>query len=107
MEWGSIIAGILSILGLLLKWWLDSNPRRMEEARNDEIEQGRRDLVDGDVAAVEQRIDRLLRATAEADNRHAGSADSKIDAGRQGAVCGMAPDGRSDGQTTGSSGTMQ
>ncbi|MBU0907747.1 MAG: hypothetical protein KKE05_06345 [Nanoarchaeota archaeon] len=46
---------------MVLKAYYDGKKERDEKAREEEIQQGRRDLVDGNVDAVSERIDRLLR----------------------------------------------
>ena len=60
MEWGAAIAAAIGIIALVLKQYYAGAPNRMEEERDEDIQQGRRDIADGDVDAVNERIDRLL-----------------------------------------------
>ena len=60
--WTTVITGVISIVGLLLKWWLDSSPAKKQEAADDKTMQGRADVAVGDVAAVESRLDSVFRA---------------------------------------------
>ena len=48
-----LIAGILQLILLVLKWWGTGKPQR--DTQND-----RQDIVDGNTDAVSARIDRLL-----------------------------------------------
>lgn len=64
MEWGAVIAGLVTIAGLLVKAWLTSAPERQKEAENEAIQKGRADLVDGNVDAIESRIDRLCNGSS-------------------------------------------
>lgn len=56
---GPILTVIGSIILVLLKAWQDGKPGRDKENRNEEIQRGRQAITGGDVAAVEQRIDRV------------------------------------------------
>jgi len=59
----SILAAVTiigSVLLALLKAWEDGAPRRKEDAREAEIQDGRAAIAGGDVGAVSQRIDRVL-----------------------------------------------
>jgi len=69
MEWGAVIAGLVTIAGLLVKAWLASSPQRAKEASDDKVQQGRNDIVDGNVGAVSQRIDGLCK---DSGNSNAG-----------------------------------
>ena len=60
MEWGAVIAGLVTLAGLLLKAWLTGAPERKKEADNATTQQGRADIVSGNVADIEQRVDRVL-----------------------------------------------
>jgi len=57
----TVVSGLIGIIALVLKAYYDGKKERDEKAREEEIQQGRRDLVDGNVDAVSERIDRLLR----------------------------------------------
>lgn len=70
----SLIVTVLGIASLILNIYISNSPKRREEERNAEIEKGREDIVNGNVDAVEQRIDRLCRAE---DDRNAGIKDGK------------------------------
>lgn len=60
MEWGAAIAATIGIIALVLKQYYAGAPERVEEKRDEEIQQGRTDIADGDIDAVNERIDRLL-----------------------------------------------
>ena len=62
MEWAAVMAGLVTIAGLLLKQWLTNSPARKKEAADEAIQDSRQALIDGDVAAIEHRIDSLLQA---------------------------------------------
>lgn len=68
MEWGPLIVSILSLVGVLVKIWADKTPEREQEKRDEHIDQGRQDIVDGNVDAVSKRVDDLLRDTAPSDS---------------------------------------
>ena len=53
----SALAGLLLYI---LKRYDTGQPKRDQEARHDQIQQGRKDIADGDAAAVSDRVDRLL-----------------------------------------------
>ena len=74
----SIVAALLTIGVLLLK--RRQTPEAKNEQRNEEIQKGRQDLVDGNADAVTARVDRLLVAIKGRD-RNAGGQDSKTKAG--------------------------
>ena len=67
MEWGPIITGVLSIAGLLLKWYMDRAPQRAEEARNEATQKGRQDIATGNIDAIDQRLDIVLSQPTAAD----------------------------------------
>ena len=81
--WMAAITAILSIIAILLEAWAKNSPTREKEEKDDAIEQGRRDLSEGNVDAVAARIDRLLRSE---DDRAAGRKDSENKAGGTSAV---------------------
>ncbi len=68
------IAGILGFISVLLNLWMAGQEKRDEKTREEEIQQGRRDIVDGNVDAVQQRIDRLL---TKSSSDPAGSKDGE------------------------------
>ncbi len=86
MEWGPIITGALSIIGLLLKAWFDGAPKRKTEAADAAIQQGRKDIVDGNVDAVSERLDRLLSVDQLPGDSAAGKPDSEAPDKSAGAV---------------------
>lgn len=73
-----IVAGLVALISLWAKEY--QNPanvaKRAEEARNDEIQKGRSELVAGDVAAVTARLGRVLD---KADSGDAGSESGEVD----------------------------
>lgn len=60
MEWGAAVTAIITLIIALMKWWQSRQPERDQENRYDAIQQGRNDIANGDVDAVNGRIDRLL-----------------------------------------------
>ena len=63
MEWAAVIASVLGIILVALKQWAANSPAREKEAANEKIQQGRQDIVSGNVDAMQQRIDGLLNDT--------------------------------------------
>lgn len=57
MEWAAVISAALGIAALVLKAWLEKAPKREQEKRNDEIQEGRQDIATGNADAVSARID--------------------------------------------------
>jgi hypothetical protein len=57
----AIIASALTIIMLLLKAWQDSKPARTEAARQQSIQQGRKDNAEINVDALAARIDAIRR----------------------------------------------
>jgi len=55
------VTAVFSVIALLLEAWAQNAPAREQEKRDEHIDQGRQDLVDVNVSAVESRIDCLLR----------------------------------------------
>jgi len=51
---------VAGILLLLLEYWISKAPERKERDNEKEKQDGREDVVNGDVDAVVARIDRLL-----------------------------------------------
>jgi hypothetical protein len=74
----SIIAALLAIAVMVLK--RRQTPEAKNEQRNEEIQKGRHDLIDGNTDAVTARVDKLLMAI-KGNNRNAGKPDSKTKAG--------------------------
>lgn len=87
----AIITSVLSILAIVLEI-IVQNRQTPQEKRYDEIQQGRNDIADADVDAINARIDRLL---SQQDNDTAGQRGEEVTAGRISAVCGVADTGRS------------
>jgi hypothetical protein len=77
----AITAG-LSILAVLLEVWIQARPQRKEGSRNEEIQEGRSDLINGGVSDIERRIDNILRDNP--DDSPSGSADPEDFEGRIG-----------------------
>lgn len=65
MEWLPVISAVLSLVGILLKMWVDGAPQRAQEAQDEDTQRERADIAaanHGDAAAVtciNERIDRL------------------------------------------------
>lgn len=53
----TIIAPLLETILIGLRWWWSNKKKKEEDER---LQQGRKDIVDGDVDAVSARLDRLL-----------------------------------------------
>ena len=72
----SVVAALIGLIVLVVELYRESSPERKADKREEEILQGRQDIVDGDADAVQRRLDQLLRD--DADIRcHAGSEDRK------------------------------
>lgn len=71
MEWGAAITAIVTLLLAVAKWYAANQPKRDQEQQNEATQQGRLDIANGDVAAVNGRIDRVLSVPEQT-----GSADS-------------------------------
>lgn len=84
MEWAAVVSSGLGIVALLLKAYFAGKPQRDERKADEELQQGRKDVVDGNVDAVSARIDRLLKA--DQGNGTAGSKDGKGKDGTTGPV---------------------
>ena len=54
------VAGLIGIAAIILKQYYGGKKERDEKAREEEIQQGRRDIAGGNVDAVSERIDKLL-----------------------------------------------
>jgi hypothetical protein len=102
MEWSAAIVSILGIVLWGLKQWQTNQPKRDQENRQDEIQQGRTDIANGDAAAVSDRIDSLL--TRHGDTT--GQPSSEVTAERISAVLGVVDPRRSPGSDTGKSGSL-
>lgn len=74
----SIIGGIIALIVLVMQKW--ESKEQKEKRRNEEIQQGRKDIVDGNTDAVTARVDKLLLAIKGRD-RNAGKPDSQIKGG--------------------------
>lgn len=59
MEIGAAITVLIPLIAALFKFWLDRQPERNEAKRNAEIQKGREDIANSNVAAVSERIDRV------------------------------------------------
>lgn len=103
MEWGAAIASLLGIILLVLKQWQANQPKRDKEAAYEDLQQGRKDIAAGDVAAVNGRIDRLL---SQPGSNTAGQRSTPVTAERISALAGLADSGRSTGEDSGKSGSV-
>ncbi len=86
MDVGSVIVIIGSVLLALLKFWQENAPARKVEAINEANQAGRTDLVSGDAAAVELRIDRVLADQARSSGGNAGGTGTIDQEGESGIV---------------------
>jgi len=86
MEWGAAVAAVFGLLLYILKRYDTGQPKRDQEARHDQIQQGRKDIAAGDVAAVSDRIDRLF---TESDHPP-GQSVRPVTAGRLSAILRVA-----------------
>lgn len=94
MEWAAVVSGLLTIAALLIRAWIN---RDKSDDTNKSIQQGRQDINSGNVAAVNDRVDRLLTKSGDTVRK----SDSPVTAERISAVLGVADAGRGDGQDTG------
>jgi hypothetical protein len=101
MEWGAAVVSILGIIAVLLKAYVARKPQRDEARHEKEIQQGRRDIAEGDADAVSARIDGLL-TSAPGDT--SGVSDDEATARRLSTICGVATVGDGDGETVGKGG---
>lgn len=102
MEWGAAIASLLAIILLVLKQWQANQPKRDQEAADEENQQGRADIADRNADAVNDRIDRLLTGSCDT----AGQPGGEVTTERISAVLGLADSGRSSGADSGKSGSV-
>ena len=103
MEWGAAVTAIITLIIALMKWWQSRQPERDQENRYDVIQQGRNDIANGDVDAVNGRIDQLL---SQQSDDSTGQRSTPVTAERINAVVGMVDSGRSSGADTGKSGIL-
>ncbi len=66
--WEAIGAALLIILAIL-KFWIGGKEKREEKQADEQMQQGRKDIVDGDTDAVSARIDRLLTKASDRNQR--------------------------------------
>jgi len=102
MEWGAIIYALLGIAAYFIKDWIDKAPGRAEERFREFIQAGRIDISEGNVTAVNERIDRLLTETRSV----AKSTSSEITAERIGSVSGLAAKRGDVSKDSGECGTL-
>lgn len=102
MEWGAAVTAIITLVIALMKWWQSRQPERDQENQDATIQQGRKDIAEGNSAAVSDRIDRLLPESSNTS----GQSSSKITAERINTVVGMVDSGRSSSANTGKSGIL-
>lgn len=103
MEWGAAVTAIITLIIALMKWWQSRQPERDQENRYDAIQQGRNDIANGDVDAVNGRIDQLL---SQQSDDSTGQRSTPVTAERINTVVGMVDSGRSSGADTGKSGIL-
>jgi hypothetical protein len=66
--WEAIGTALLIILAIL-KVWVGGSKKREEKQVDEQMQQGRKDIVDGDTDAVSARIDRLLTKARDRNQR--------------------------------------
>ena len=64
MDWIGLLTGIASIFAALIKIWMDNAPERAKEAANATIQNGRNDVLEGNVAMVNITLDGLLSSVS-------------------------------------------
>lgn len=99
MEWAAVVSAVFGLLLYVLKRYDAGQPQRDREAADDANQQGRKDIADGNAAAVSGRIDRLLSQPDSAT----GKPSSEVTAGRLSAILGVADRQRSTGEDSGTS----
>ena len=62
---GAALLIILTLLGM----WAKGADKRQEKKQYEDLQQGRKDVADGNVDAVSSRIDRLLTKARNRDQR--------------------------------------
>jgi len=99
MEWAAIISALAGLLLYILKRYDAGQPKRDEDQRYDDVQQGRKDIANVDTAAVNERIDRLLFSDRNSERQ----SGSEITAERIGSVSGLVDPGRNPGKDSGKS----
>jgi hypothetical protein len=102
MEWGAAVAAVFGLLLYILKRYDAGKPGRDSEARDEAIQQGRRDILDSNVAAVNDRIDRLL----DQSDHTPGQSSGPVTSGRLSAVLRVATARRGAGADPGRGGEV-
>lgn len=103
MEWAAVVSAVFGLLLYVLKRYDAKQPQRDQEANNERLQQGRRDIADGNAAAVSDRIDRLLTQS----NHSTGQPSREVTAERIRTVFRMVDSGRSTGKDSGESGELR
>ena len=97
----ALVSSIFGVIALVLEIWMQNRPTAQEKSYAN-LQTGRQDISDGDVNAVNGRIDRLLSVPDGTDNP-SGQQHGEVTPGRISAVFGVADPGRSTGPDTGKS----
>lgn len=97
MEWAAVISALAGLLLYILKRYDAGKPQRDIEARHDDIQQGRKDIADGNVAAINERVDRLLAGDTER------KPSGEVTTGRLSAVFRVVDSGRGTSKDPGKS----
>ena len=63
-----LIPLLVSILGILLKTWVDGKPKREEKKEEKKEQENRNVLEKGDVNSLMSRVDKLLPVSESSDN---------------------------------------
>lgn len=72
-----IAAGLIGVLTLMLRQYYTNAPQREEEKENEEREQGRKDIADGNTYAVQSRLKRLLSKSNNSTSGRENGTDKK------------------------------
>ena len=95
---------VIGVLGLISLWLKDYYSQGGKDKRSGKkTQEGRNELLDGDVSAVESRVDRVCSQSSS----NAGSKSDEDIARELSAVYGVAVDGFSGSKDSGTSGKVQ
>jgi hypothetical protein len=72
----TVLGGLLAVGVVYAKWWVENSPERKKAQRDEEIRQGRTDIVEGNTDAVSVRIDELCSENPSCDAKLNGDQDT-------------------------------
>jgi len=94
---------VIGVLGLISLWLKDYYSQGGKDKRSGKkTQEGRNELLDGDVSAVESRVDRVCSQSSS----NAGSKSDEDIARQLSTLYGVVVDGLSDSKNTGTSGKV-